>query len=211
MGSLYEFPYNLSRNSHNPLLDELLSYLPTHFSSHIFDYIVYKDSNDDPYFSDSDISAFYSDNSTYFSKDFENDVCAIPISTYLHAARKLRQNTRGVGRAHTNNGLPGTLFKLQEATPSCQVAQTRPELAVCPHAKQPKKFRPLARNSWGKPSNSSVEHFNYGLPWITNYRFLPITAINCTQHQIQPLRYRRRKDQEAATTPPLQYIRPLAL
>ena len=68
MGSLYELLLcHNSLSSHDPLLDELLSYLPTRFSSHIFDYIVYEESDDDPYYSDSNISAFYSDDSTYFS------------------------------------------------------------------------------------------------------------------------------------------------
>ena len=164
MGSLYEFPYNHSRNYHDPLLDELLFYLPSCFSSHICDYIVYADPDDYSYYSNSKISAFYSDNSTYFSKDFKNDFCAIPISTYQHAAQRLKQNIRGVGHAHTNNRLPGTLLELQEATPSSQVTNTRTELAVRPHAEQPKKFPPLARHGQGKPGNSSIEHFNDGLP-----------------------------------------------
>ena len=67
MGSLYELLCHHSLSSSDPLLDELLTYLPTRFSSHIFDYIVYEDSDDDPYYFDSDVSAFYSDDSTYFS------------------------------------------------------------------------------------------------------------------------------------------------
>ena len=67
MGSLYELLCHPSLSSPSPLLDELLSYLPTRFPSHIFDYIVYEDSDDDPYCSDSKISAFYSDDSTYAS------------------------------------------------------------------------------------------------------------------------------------------------
>ena len=67
MGGLYEFPFNQSHNSDNQLLDEFLSYLPTRFSSHIFDHIVYDDSDDDPYHSDFNFSAFYPSNLTYFS------------------------------------------------------------------------------------------------------------------------------------------------
>ena len=93
MGSLYELLCHHSLSSVDPLLDELLSYLLTRFSSHIFDYIVCEDSDDDPYCSESNISAFYSDDSTYFSWKFENDVCAIPISTYHQAAQTLKQYT----------------------------------------------------------------------------------------------------------------------
>ena len=67
MGSLYELLCHDSLSSPNPRLDELLSYLPTHFVSLIFDYVVYDDSDEDPYYSNSNISAFYSDDSTYFS------------------------------------------------------------------------------------------------------------------------------------------------
>ena len=48
MGSLYELLCHQPLSSSDPLLDELLSYLPTRFSSHIFDYIVYEGSDDDP-------------------------------------------------------------------------------------------------------------------------------------------------------------------
>ena len=81
MGSVYELLCNHSVSSPDPLLNELRFYLPTHFSSHIFKYTVYGISDDDLYYSDSNISAFYSDTSTYFSKIFKIDVCAIPIST----------------------------------------------------------------------------------------------------------------------------------
>ena len=146
MGGFYESPFNHSRNSHKPLL-ELLSYPPTRFSSHNFDHLVYQDSNDDPYCSYSNISALYSDNSTYFSKDFKNAVCAIPIPTYQQAAQRLKQYKRGVGHAHTNKGLPETLFEFQEATPRSQVTETRTKLAVRSHAEQPQKLSPLTRHS----------------------------------------------------------------
>ena len=67
MGSLYELLCDHSLQSPEPMLDELLFYLPTLFPSHIFDYIVYESSDDDTHSSDSHISAFYSDDSTYFS------------------------------------------------------------------------------------------------------------------------------------------------
>ena len=66
MGSLYELLCHLSLSFHDPLLDELLPYLPTRFSSHIVDYIVDENSDDDPNYTDSNISAFYPDDSTYF-------------------------------------------------------------------------------------------------------------------------------------------------
>ena len=65
MGSLYELLSRHSLQSPDPKLDELLFNLPTLFPSHIFDYIVYESSDDDTHSSDSHISAFYSDDSTY--------------------------------------------------------------------------------------------------------------------------------------------------
>ena len=91
MGGFYEFLFNHSHNSHNPLLDEFLSYLPTHFSPHIFDHTVYDASADDTYYFNFKIFTFYPSDSTYFSWNFKNDVCAIPISTYRHAAQRLKQ------------------------------------------------------------------------------------------------------------------------
>ena len=67
MGSLYELLCDHSLHSPDPMLDELLSYLPTLFLSHIFDYIVYESSDDDILSSDSNIFAVYSDDTTYFS------------------------------------------------------------------------------------------------------------------------------------------------
>ena len=146
MGGLSEFPFNQSQNSHNQLLDEFLSYLPTRFSSHIFDHIVYDDSDDDPYYSESNVPAFYPNDSIYFSWNFKNDVCAIPISTYQYAAQALKQY-KSVGHAHTTGRLSGTLFELQEATPSRQVTKTSTELTVRPHPEQPQKLSPLTRHS----------------------------------------------------------------
>ena len=68
--------------------------LPTRFSSHIFDYIVYEDSDDDSYYSDSNISALYSDDSTYFSWILKDDVCAIPMLTQKTAAQRLKRYTK---------------------------------------------------------------------------------------------------------------------
>ena len=67
MGSLYELLCQRSLSSPHPLLNEFLSYLPTHFSSHLFDHIVYEISDDDPYYSDSNTSPFNSNDSTNFS------------------------------------------------------------------------------------------------------------------------------------------------
>ena len=72
MGSLYELFCHHSSQSPDPLLDELLTYLPTLFPSHIFTipylyYIVYASSNDETHHSDSNISVLHSDDSTYFS------------------------------------------------------------------------------------------------------------------------------------------------
>ena len=67
LGSVYELLCHHSFSSPAFLLDGLLSYLPTCFSWHIFDHIVYDDSDDDSYYSDSNIPAFYSNDSTYFS------------------------------------------------------------------------------------------------------------------------------------------------
>ena len=68
MASLYEPLCHLSLTNKNPLLEELLSYLPTRFPSHIFDYIAYECSDNESVTStDSSVPAFFSDNSTYFS------------------------------------------------------------------------------------------------------------------------------------------------
>ena len=68
---------------------------------------------------------------------------------------------------HTDKGLSETVLELQEATPSSTVPQISSEIAVCPHAKLPKKLPPLTRHSSGKPSNGCWEHFTYGLHWPT--------------------------------------------
>ena len=69
MASCYDLLCYHSLTSTDPLLEELLSYFPTRFHSHIFDYIAYKHSSDDEsvHSIDSSVSAFYSDDSTYFS------------------------------------------------------------------------------------------------------------------------------------------------
>ena len=67
--SLYDLLCYHSLTSTDPLLEELLFYLPTRLHSHIFDYNGYQHSSDDESVGsiDSSISAFYSDGSTYFS------------------------------------------------------------------------------------------------------------------------------------------------
>ena len=69
MASLYDLLCYYSLTCSDPLLEELLSYLPTRFHSHIFDYIAYEHSSDEEsdHSVDSSVSAFYSDDSTYFS------------------------------------------------------------------------------------------------------------------------------------------------
>ena len=69
MASLYDLLCYHSLTPTDPLLEELLSYLPTLFHSHIFDYITYEHSSDDESVRsiESSFSAFYSDDSTYFS------------------------------------------------------------------------------------------------------------------------------------------------
>ena len=59
---LYELLCHQALTCSDPLLEELLSYLPTRFPSHIFDYIVYEDPDQESVHSvDSSVSAFYSD------------------------------------------------------------------------------------------------------------------------------------------------------
>ena len=67
--SLYDLLCCLSLTSTDPLLEGILSYVPTCFHYHIFDYITYDQSSDDEsvHFIGSSFSGFYSDNSTYFS------------------------------------------------------------------------------------------------------------------------------------------------
>ena len=69
MASLYDLLCYQSLTSTDPLLEELIAYLPTRFHSHIFDYIAYEHSSDEEsvHSIDSSASAFYSDDSTYFS------------------------------------------------------------------------------------------------------------------------------------------------
>ena len=69
MASLYDLLRYHSLTSTDPLLEELIAYLPTRFHSHIFDYIAYEHSSDEEsvHSIDSSASAFYSDDSTYFS------------------------------------------------------------------------------------------------------------------------------------------------
>ena len=69
MARLYNLLCYHSLTSSDPLLEELLAYLPTRFLSHIFDYIAYEHSSDEEsvHSIDSSASAFYSDDSTDFS------------------------------------------------------------------------------------------------------------------------------------------------
>ena len=69
MASLYDLLCYHSLTSTDLLLEELLAYLPTRFHSHIFDYITYEHSSDNEsaHLIDSSISAFYSDDSIFFS------------------------------------------------------------------------------------------------------------------------------------------------
>ena len=68
MARLYELICHHSLKCFDPLLEELFSYLRTRFSSHIFEYIAYENSDDESVRSiDSSISAFYSNDSTYLS------------------------------------------------------------------------------------------------------------------------------------------------
>ena len=72
MASLYDLLCYHSLTCTDPLLEELLAYLPTRFHSHIFDYIAYEHSLDEEsvHSIDSSVSAFYFDDSTSFSQLF---------------------------------------------------------------------------------------------------------------------------------------------
>ena len=68
LASLYELLCHHSLTNTDPLLEEFLSNLPTWFSSHICDYIADENSENESIRSiNSSISAFLSDDSTYFS------------------------------------------------------------------------------------------------------------------------------------------------
>ena len=69
MASLYDLLGYHSLTSTDPLLEELLFYLPTRFHCHIFDYIVYEQPSDaeSVHSIDSSVFASYSDDSTYFA------------------------------------------------------------------------------------------------------------------------------------------------
>ena len=68
MASLYDLLRYHSLTSTDPLLEELLAYLPTRFQSHIFDSTAYEHSSDDEsvHSIDSSVSAFCSGDSIYF-------------------------------------------------------------------------------------------------------------------------------------------------
>ena len=70
MASLYDLLCYHSLTTTDPLLKDLLAYLPTRFHSHIFDYIAYEHSSDDEsvHSTNFSTSVFYSDDSTYFLK-----------------------------------------------------------------------------------------------------------------------------------------------
>ena len=66
--SLCELLAHHSLTTDDPLLEEMLSYLPNRFLPHIFDYFAYESSDAESVRSiDSSTCAFYSDDSTYFS------------------------------------------------------------------------------------------------------------------------------------------------
>ena len=68
MASLYELLCHHSLTTKDPLLEELLSYLPARFPSHTFDYIAYESSDIESVRSiDFSISAFHSHDLIYFS------------------------------------------------------------------------------------------------------------------------------------------------
>ena len=74
MASLYDLLCYHSLTSTDPLVEELLAYLPTRFPSHMFDYFACEHSSDaeSVQSTDSSISAFYFDNSTFFPEYFHN-------------------------------------------------------------------------------------------------------------------------------------------
>ena len=69
MASLYDLLCYHSLTSTDPLLEEILSYLPTRFYFQMFDCIVYEHSSDDEsvHFIETSVSALYSSDSAYFS------------------------------------------------------------------------------------------------------------------------------------------------
>ena len=74
MASWYDFLCYHSLTSTNQLPEEILSYLPSRFHSHTFDYIAYEHSLEEETVPsiDSSVSAFYSDDSYYFSQILYN-------------------------------------------------------------------------------------------------------------------------------------------
>ena len=94
MASLYDLLCYHSLTCTDPLLEELLAYLPTRFHSHIFDYIAYEHSSDEEsvHSIDSSVSEFYSDDSTSFLRYF------IPYFVFLFMQL---QNSLPQGRWHT--------------------------------------------------------------------------------------------------------------
>ena len=91
MASLYDLLCYHSLTCTDPLLDELLGYLPTRFHSHIFDYIAYEHSSDEEsvHSIDSSVSAFNSDDSTYFSQ-----ICLKIVLIFYATPRFLPQGRR---------------------------------------------------------------------------------------------------------------------
>ena len=106
MASLFDLLCYHSLQFTDPLLEEILVYLPTRFHSHFFDYSAYEHSSDDElvHSIDSSISAFYSDDSTYFSKILSKQPyfsCNSKIFTKTgirHTKRPPAENDRRTGR-----------------------------------------------------------------------------------------------------------------
>ena len=84
----------------DPLLEELLAYLPTRFHSHIFDYIVYEHSSDEEsvHSTDSSASAFFSDDSTQFLKYFYIVLIFYATPRFLTQGRRHATYKRAAGR-----------------------------------------------------------------------------------------------------------------
>ena len=116
MASLYDLLCYHSLTSTDPLLEEILSYLPTRFNSHISDYIGYEHSSDEEsvHSIDSSVSAFNSEDSTHFFKYFYIFFIFMQLQNVYHED----------GTGHTK-GPPAENDRLPER---------RPEALDCPEA-----------------------------------------------------------------------------
>ena len=134
MASLYEYLCHLYLTCSDPLLEEMLAYLPTRIPPHIFDYIAYENSDHESIFSiDSSVSAFYCDDSTYFLKYFYIFLLFVCNSKFLPQRRgqDSRKKPPRTKRSSTASGRAEKLYKSMKAPELASISSClRPSASV---------------------------------------------------------------------------------